>query len=78
MNLDDDSQEQQEEQEADQAHASRRKIDNFLILARGAQNARDKREQEEQRQIEGERKAWDETIEQIRRNQQENEQEFDR
>lgn len=57
--------EKQEQAEADQAHRRRRKIDNFLTLARNSQNARDKREQDEQRLIDENRKAWDETIERI-------------
>lgn len=55
-----------EEQENELATRRQRRINNFLLLARNAQNAHDKREQEEQRQVEDERKAWDETIEQIR------------
>lgn len=55
-----------EQQEADCGHTRRRTIDNFLMLARNAQADADRREQEEQRQIENEEKAWDETIEHIR------------
>ena len=69
--------ERHEDHEADQVHRRRRRIDNFLMLARNAQNARDSREQVEQRQIEEERKAWDDTIEQIRRIHNEHEQDFD-
>lgn len=55
-----------EEQENELATRRQRRINNFLLLARSAQNAHDKWEQEEQRLVEEERKAWDETIEQIR------------
>lgn len=74
----DDDPKEQEETEADQAHRRRRKIDSFLTLARNAQNAHDKREQEEQRLIDEDRKAWDATIDQIREIQQQHEQDFDR
>lgn len=64
----DQTQQQEEQAEAEESHRKRRKIDNFLILARNAQNASDKHEQEKQRLLDEDRKAWDEAIEQIRRN----------
>lgn len=68
--------EKQEQAQTNQAHRRQHRIDNFLTLARNAQNGRDKREQEEQRRIEEDRKAWDETLQQIRQGLQSNE--FDR
>jgi hypothetical protein len=65
------------EQEADQAHLKRRKLESFMALARNAQNAQDQREHQQRRQLDEERKAWDEAIDQIRRNLS-NESEFNR
>lgn len=66
----DDGQElkQQEEQEADRAHASRRRIDDFLMRARADQNERDRREREELERQQREHAAWDDTLEAISRN----------
>ena len=61
---DDDPKEQDEAEDAATSRR-RRRIDNFLMLAMNAQNAREARAKEEQRQIEAERKAWDDTIAQI-------------
>lgn len=74
----DDDPKELEKQEQQESGRRRRKVDSFLTLVKNAQNSRDKREQEEQRLIEEDRKAWDQTIEQIRRNQQQHEQDFDR
>ncbi|MDO8931721.1 MAG: hypothetical protein Q7U97_04945 [Rhodocyclaceae bacterium] len=70
--------EKQEQAQTNQAHRRRHRIDNFLTLARNAQNARDKREQDEQRLLDLDRKTWDETIEQILEIRQQHEQDFDR
>ena len=68
----------QAEEEAE-GEANSRRQRNFLLLARGAQNARETREREEQRQIEAERKAWDDTMAQIRWiRQQQMDQDFER
>lgn len=39
-----------------------RRINNFLMLARNAQAAREQREREERERLEQERSAWDDTI----------------
>lgn len=64
---DDESENEELEQIADEEQQRRRrKINNFLMLARNAQNAHDEREREEQRRLDQERQAWDETLAAIR------------